>query len=459
MSNGTLPGYLKSATANPEDKRTPWYKNTAPSYAGIFLSVPFMAGMAGALQYGSLKAGIIGLFLGALFCFALFYVPGLLGMQTGMPLYIVASSTFGTKGGILIPGLLMGVLQIGWHAVFTFSAASFFMSAIGYEAGHNSALFFIVCVIWGFLLALVGAIGISWLAWLSSWVPLFPLLIIVIAGFSNMGGLSNFKTSVSISESALVMIPLLGLGAFAAFQAASGFFATAGAAGADFTMNNRNKKDVVRGGFFGITVAAIVAGVFALLTIAGAIGNNPQIAIDGGMGTGSLDAFAVFIGSIGEVGGIVATIMFWVFVIACICPTGFCAFLAGNAFSTMFPNMPRLGLTVGAGAVGTVLAATGVAQNLVGFFLIIGASFGPILGAMVADYLRSGKWSGPRQGINWAGYIAWAVGFFVGILGVIPGIGFSYGLETLMSFIVGFTVYLILAELGLEPEVVELGST
>lgn len=459
MSNGVLPSYLKSATAVPQDKKAPWYKNTAPSYAGIFLSVPFMAGMAGALQYGSLRAGIIGLILGALFCFALFYVPGMLGLQTGMPLYVVGSSTFGTKGGMLIPGLLMGVLQIGWHAVFTFSAASFFMSAIGSEAGPNSALFWIVCIIWGFLLALVGAIGISWLAWLSSWVPVFPLLIIVIAGFSNMGGLSNFKSSVSIPESALVMIPLLGLGAFAAFQAASGFFATAGAAGADFTMNNRNKKDVVRGGFFGITIAAIIAGVFALLTIAGAIGNNPQIAIDGGMGTGNLDAFAVFIGSIGEVGGIVATIMFWVFVIACICPTGFCAFLAGNAFSTIFPNMPRLGLTLGAGTIGTVLAATGVAQNLVGFFLIIGASFGPIIGAMVADYLRSGKWSGPRQGINWAGYIAWAVGFFVGILGVIPGIGFSYGLETLMSFIVGFTVYLILAELGLEPEVVELGST
>ncbi len=459
MSNGILPGYLKSATAVPQDKRAPWYKNTAPSYTGIFLSVPFMAGMAGALQYGSLRAGIIGLILGALFCFALFYVPGMLGLQTGMPLYVVGSSTFGTKGGILIPGLLMGVLQIGWHAVFTFSAASFFMSAIGSEAGPNSALFWIVCIIWGFLLALVGAVGISWLAWLSSWVPVFPLLIIVIAGFSNMGGLSNFKPSVSISGSGLVMIPLLGLGAFAAFQAASGFFATAGAAGADFTMNNRNKKDVVRGGFFGITIAAVVAGIFALLTIAGAIGNNPQIAADGGMGTGNLDPFAVFIGSIGEVGGIVATIMFWVFVIACICPTGFCAFLAGNAFSTMFPKMKRLVLTLGAGAVGTVLAATGVAQNLVGFFLIIGASFGPIIGAMVADYLRSGKWSGPRQGINWAGYIAWAVGFFVGILGVIPGIGFSYGLETLMSFIVGFTVYLILAELGLEPEVVELGST
>ena len=113
MGNGTLPAYLKSAKPNPAENRTPWYKNTAPSYAGIFLSVPFMAGMAGALQFGSLWAGIVGLILGALFCFALYYVPGILGMQTGMPLYVVGSSTFGTKGGILIPGLLMGFLQIG----------------------------------------------------------------------------------------------------------------------------------------------------------------------------------------------------------------------------------------------------------------------------------------------------------------------------------------------------------
>jgi len=458
MNNVTLPAYLKSAKPNPVENRAPWYKNTAPSYAGIFLSVPFMAGMVGALQYGSLWAGVIGLFLGALFCFGLFYVPGILGMQTGMPLYVVGSSTFGTRGGILIPGLLMGFLQIGWHAVFTFSAASFFMSAIGSKAGPKTALFWVVCIIWGSSLALVGAVGIRWLGWLSSWIPAFPLLIIVIAGFSNMKGLPKFTSSVTIPESALAIIPIMALGAFAALQAAAGFFATAGAAGADFAMNNRNRKDVVLGGFFGITIAALVAGIFALLTIAGAIGNKPQIAADAGMGTGKLDAIAAFTSSIGAVGGIVAMIMFWVFVIASICPTGFCAFLAGNAFSTMFPKLPRIGLTLGAGAVGTVLAATGVAQNIVGFFLIIGASFGPIIGAMVADYLRNGKWLGPRQGVNWAGYIAWAVGFVIGIFGVIPKIGFHYGLETLMSFVVGFVVYLILSEFGLEPKVVELGS-
>jgi len=54
-------------------------------------------------------------------------------------------------------------------------------------------------------------------------------------------------------------------------------------------------------------------------------------------------------------------------------------------------------------------------------FTIVGASFGPICGAMTADYLLSGKrWAGPRQGINWAGYIAWALGFVVGIVSFLP---------------------------------------
>lgn len=456
MSQQGLPNYLQAAKPNPMENRGPWYKNTAPSYAGIFLSVPFMAGMAGALQYGSVWAAFVGLFLGALFCFALYYVPGMLGFKTGMPLYVVGSSTFGTKGGILMPGLLMGVLQIGWHAVFTFSAASFFMQAIGNPAGPGSGFFWVVCAVWGLVFAFVGAVGISWLGWLSSWIPIFPLVVILIAGFSNMSGIVKFK-GVEQESTLLALVPLLGLGAYASLQSAAGFFATAGAAGADFAMNSRNTKDVVLGGFFGITVAALVAGFFAILTIAGAMGNNPQLAVQAGMGTGKLDVFAAFIGSIGAVGGL-AKIMFWVFVIACICPTGFCAFLAANSFSTMFPKLPRTGMTLAAGVVGVILAATGVAQDLVGFFLIIGASFGPIIGAMTADYLRHGGWSGPRKGINWAGYAAWAIGFIIGILGALPKIGFAYGLETLMSFIVGFSVYLILAEVGLEPETVELNK-
>ena len=75
---------------------------------------------------------------------------------------------------------------------------------------------------------------------------------------------------------------------------------------------------------------------------------------------------------------------------------------------------------------------------------------------MLADYVRNGKWGGPRKGINYAGYLAWILGFVVGILDKLPGISISYGLATLMSFIVGFAVYMIAAEMGLEPEAVEL---
>ncbi len=450
-----LPAYIKQASPNPQENRMPWYKNTAPSYAGIFLSVPFMAGMAGALQFGSVWAAVVGLFIGSLFCFLLYYVPGVLGLRTGMPLYVIGSSTFGTHGGVLMPGIIMGILQIGWHSVFTFSAASFFMKAIGSEAGPNAMLFWIVCAVWGFFFAFVGAVGIKWLGAISSWIPIFPLVMIIIAGVSKFGGLGKFEGYNFDASQAAGVIPVLGLGAFSAIQAAGGFFATAGAAGADFTMNSRDRKDVVLGGFFGIAVAAFVTGVFAIITMAGAIGQQPEIAVQAVNEAGVLDPFALFIGSIGSVSGL-AKLMFWVFVIACICPTGFCAFLAGNAFSTMMPKLPRVGLTLAAGAVGVVLAATGVANNLVGFFLIIGASFGPVIGAMTADYLRNGQWAGPRKGVNWAGYCAWAAGFVVGILGTIPKVGFAYGLETLMSFIVGFAVYLILAEIGLEPETVSM---
>jgi len=34
---GPLPFYITSAIPNPASKRAPWYKNTAPTYAGIFL--------------------------------------------------------------------------------------------------------------------------------------------------------------------------------------------------------------------------------------------------------------------------------------------------------------------------------------------------------------------------------------------------------------------------------------
>jgi len=74
----------------------------------------------------------------------------------------------------------------------------------------------------------------------------------------------------------------------------------------------------------------------------------------------------------------------------------------------------------------------------------------------VADWLLSGKkWAGPRAGINFAGYGAWAVGFVIGILPFLPisDAAKAYAQPAaLYSFVAGFIVYLVLAKLGLQPK-------
>jgi cytosine permease len=163
---------------------------------------------------------------------------------------------------------------------------------------------------------------------------------------------------------------------------------------------------------------------------------------------------------IGGIGGLLASAMFFLFTIASIPSACFCAFIAGNSFSTMIPGVRRMSSTMTGVTVSIVLAVTGVAENLIGFFTIVGASFGPICGAMAADYLLSGKrWAGPREGINWAGYLAWALGFIVGILPFLP---VSAELKSaaqpavVYSFITGFVVYAVLAKTGLEPKAAAL---
>jgi cytosine permease len=274
-------------------------------------------------------------------------------------------------------------------------------------------------------------------AQILNWVPLAMIVIVFAA---NSGGLHSYQAPE----------PLDNAGGFLTMLAiVIGFFATAGAAGADFGLNNRNRGDVAWGGLVGIAVAILVAGGLPVLAVAGHIGLT-----SGSFTPENLD----FSAAVSQVGAL-ASAIFFLFAAASVAPTCFCTFIASNSFATMLPKIPRGISTVVAVTVGMLLAVTGVAQNLIGFFTIVGASFGPICGAMAADYLlEGGRWSGPRQGINWAGYVAWAVGFLLGVLPQIPNV--PAGLvqidrpAPLTSFVAGFVVYWLLAKAGLRPAVV-----
>jgi cytosine permease len=288
--------------------------------------------------------------------------------------------------------------------------------------------------VWALGLGFVGAKGIQYVARFATFLNFVPLLMILIVLFRNAGGISRYTPTVSHPYMGFTML----------IEVVVGFFATAGAAGVDFGMNSRNESDVRWGGLVGILLAVLVAGGLPLLSVAGAHGLF-----------GGKDFKYDF--AIAQTGGF-AAIAFFFFAVASIAPMCFSSFIAGNSLATMIPGVPRLTSTMVGAVIAAVLAFTGLAAHLGSVFTVIGASFGPICGAMVADYLLSGKkWAGPREGINIAGYGAWAVGFLVGILPFLP-----LSPETLVycqpaavySFVTGFIVYVILAKAGLQPKVV-----
>jgi cytosine permease len=434
-----LPNYIAKATPNPATNRAPWYKNTAPTYAGVFLWIVFYREIAGGtLDQAGVGVCLLALLVAGLISYGLFYyVPGMLGMRTGFPLYVVGSSTFGTQGGFLMPGLLMGLLQVGWMSVNTFVATTFILTAFGSKAGPGSLVFGLIAAVWALTLGYVGAKGIQYVAPFALYLNMVPLVMILVVFAANAGGIGQYQPTH----------PNAFLGFTMMVQIVVGFFATAGAAGVDFGMNSRDERDVRWGGLVGILLTVLISGGLPLLAVAGAHGKF-----------GVQDYH--FDSAIAQTGGF-AAIAFFLFAVASIAPMCFSSFIAGNSLATMIPGVPRSTSTMVGAVIAAILAYTGAAANLVNLFTIIGASFGPICGAMVADYWLSGKrWAGPREGINLAGYGAWAVGFLIGILPFLP-----ISEETkpylqpaaVYSFVAGFVVYVILAKAGLQPKVITGG--
>jgi cytosine permease len=485
-----LPDYVASAQRVPQANRIPWFKSTAQTYAGIMLwfvfwhDVPVGQGIPGhgafsATAGGMLAQGLgvafLGLVLAALLChFCYYVVPGMMGMKTGLPLYIVGTSTYGVLGGFLMPGFLMGLLQFGWLSVNAFFAGILLCAPLGYGAGTVQHA--VVASVWAILAAFMGLKGIHYVARVATFLPLIPLVILVVLFAMTYQGLGNFNPQtvvemgardIPLEKGEFIPAPAPALPAWKIVAVILtyiiGFFATAGAAGADFGMNNRDGKDVQLGGLVGISLATIFAGGLSLLIVAGAYGMG-AVGVDK-----PLMETTQLMGSI--VDPKVASGFMWALALAAFPPACFSSFIAANSFKTTLPKVnPFISVGIGT-AVAIVLAVripgvpfSGVAGNVIGVFVIIGASFGPICGAMAADYLLAGmKWPGPRAAFNPAGWISWIVGFTVGIAEVlataVPQLASLKGVvpvPPLSAFVVGFLLYYILAKLGLQSRVLEM---
>jgi cytosine permease len=480
----SLPDYVTAAKPVPQEARAAWYKNTAQTYAGIMLwfafwqSIPAGDGSPGGVLAAGIMPAIIGIVLAAFACHFLFYlVPGLLGMRTGLPLYVVGTSTYGVRGGLFMPGFLMGALQFGWLAFNCYFVAEMLCRAFGIglaESGKVAvpgAVHGLMACVWAVSAAFVGLKGIQYVARVASFLPLICLILLIVMLFATAGGLGDFTPQKVIDAAknkpdaaaasvegdaaakAAEKSPLAASAVIVLLiSAVTGFFATAGAAGTDIASNNRDAKDVQLGGLIGIALATIVSCGLAVLVIAGAYGRG--IVSPGSMG--EMNPVALIPDVLGAKAEMPITVLL---AISSFPPACFSAFIAANAFRTTLPKVNPF-VSVGVGTtVAAVLAVTGWVSDVLSFFGIIAATFGPVCGAMAADYLLSGvKWPGPRAAFNLAGWISWIIGALIGLGDAlsIPGLAGNVPCPPLAALLVGFVLYAVLAKAGLESKKLEM---
>jgi len=530
-----LPDYVASAKPNSFENRVPWLTTTAATYAGIMLWFVFWSGLPGggaSIAGGVLSQGLVfalfSMVIAALICyFGFYYVPAMLGMKTGLPLYIVGTSTYGVTGGFIMPGFLMGCLQFGWLSVNGFFSGLGFALLIKkaetweqVQAVWMSPLHLGIGVFWACVAAFVGLKGIKYVGMVASFMPILPIIVLLALLFSTLGGVFSFDkgkmmqgtadtqaaAAKSMEEYSVAVntlpeleglkgispamwkygsievdinklpgeerevyekvkaqsqigpqVMLYGSGLLGVFSLICayivGFFATAGAAGCDMGSNNKDRKAVQMAGLVGIAGATIFTGGIALIAIAGAQGSGTIEAI----AMNPFDSMKAITGS--GLGGIFILML----TIAAFPGACFSSLIAANSFKTTLPKVnPFISCGIGTG-VACLLIISGFAGQAGDMFTLIGASFGPVCGAMMADYLLSGKkWAGPRAGFNPAGWISFAAGFFVGGITLVVEVflggtmPIAIPCPPVAAFVVGFGLYWILAKAGLESKKLDM---
>jgi cytosine permease len=473
-----FPRPLRAALTAPPLERKGWQWTVAPTYIGLFLWVVFFDQLGPrTLAIGGLPWSLVGAGAGGLLCYLLLYlVPATWGQSTGRPATVLAASTFGATGTLLFTFLLFGLAQVIWIAVSTFYSVDWTLQGLnscglyqpkppkllpvplGRGAGRvvelRGTVFLVTSIAWLYAAALVGNYLVRIIQALMNVYPIFPAIMLATAMMLTIQNVRSFEP-LEVDPATSAHIVDGGPRAFLMMiQMFFGFFAMAGLAAADWGAVCRTRREVQLGGWVGVAFASWTVAVLALLTVAGALGRYPTPAqlprqIDVASFTFRV---ALLLGMPDRVAGS----MFLIFGLASLAPTCFAAFLLGQRFSALVPEVSRLKWTLLGATAAWPLVATGLAGRLEPIFTVLGAVFAPMVGAMAGDYVRSrGAWPGPRRGINPAGLLAWLGGFLVGLIPLAVeaggwGDGSRLQPAAVYGFLTAFLVYTVMARIGLE---------
>jgi cytosine permease len=482
--------------AGSEVERKPWQTGLAPVYIGAFLWIAFFDQLGRrALPLGGLAWSMLGAAVAGPLAYLLLFRPsGLLGHRVGKPLKVVSTSTFGVKGALLVPGLLLGVAQVllfavavGYAIELTFQGlvllglvgpGSLRPTRIG-GATLKSPLYLITALVWAVVTALIGLRFTRWIAYLMHFFPIFPAFAIGGAMMAMMLGLRSFQPS-GVDPAMPTVTFSLGEASLRAFlltlQWVFAFSAMGGLMGADWGSASLEARDVKIGGWVGVGLAPAIISALALISVAGYDGSKqgdrafdePRLmtrsviqdlaqTVPSGS-TPGLDAppFTFRAVANGGFGRYIGGVMLLVFGLSSLAPAVYSSFTFGLQFKALGPGISRLTWTMLGTCAAWLLIVGGWFDRTEVAFNVLGAAFAPAAGAIAADFRRQrGKWPGPRAGINPAGLIAWAVGLAVGLTPTVAraiGSNRLAGLQpaALGAFVAAFLVYELLALVRLE---------
>lgn len=365
---------------------------------------------------------------------------GIMAQKTGLSLALISRYSFGRLGSN-IPLVIMALLTLGWFASITGMVGQIWSSFIGNPSGitvFNPASFgyegippitlenFLACMIFGIVFTITAYKGMKAIEAVA--IPVAPiiLLIALIVGFGMLkegGGFQAFLTEANKID---------GLGLGSAITIVMGSWIAGVVMGVDLFRFNKSTK-------------AVIAGAFACFIL-----TNPLLNIVGYIGAVSVGQFnyvewMMDKGLLLAIIGVLAwTTSLWTTNNAEL----YCNSLyVGPVISSYHKKVDRRKIVLIVGILGTIIGSLAFYQIFfANFITILGATFLPLAGPLIADYFIVKKRHYNLNDLNAQPKYRMA-GIISFLIGAVLGLTFQYGIPSpfgLPSGLIALVVTMIL---------------
>ena len=349
---------------------------------------------------------------------------GIIGAREGLQISVLSRWTGFGQGGSAVIGVAVGISLMGWFGVQSGVSAEGLVSLVGGLPAWAWSLVFGLAVT---LIVLWGFASMKWVAYLT--VPAFLVLVAWSIGRELFG--HQVGALVASAPPGPPMSLLQGT------TLVAGGFIVGAVITPDMTRFNRSAADVVKQTVLGFSVGEYLIGLSGVL-LAHAVRSD--------------DVIAIVTSSVGWVGTLVI-------ILGTLKINDWNLYSSGlgvvNFVSTVFGRQVNRGVvTLLLGVLGSLLAAGGILDRFTGFLILLGVSFPPIAGIMIAEYFVVKRWRPeldssraagelPPTAPTWvpATLVIWLAAALIGGL-------LDWGLPSINSLLAGFLLYVAAGRLG-----------